>query len=54
MKSSQGFADGTYRELDMEQLDVAAGIDRRQELPVTEVGSVRVAAVIRVGIIKVV
>jgi hypothetical protein len=44
MKSSQGFEDGTYREQDMEQLAMAAGVgSSAEESPVTDIGCVPVA-----------
>jgi hypothetical protein len=45
MKSSQGFAHGTYREQDMEQLAVAAGAaSRAEETLVIDIGCVRLPA----------
>jgi hypothetical protein len=42
MKSSQGFAHGTYREQDMEQLAMAAGTASCAEEPlVTDIGCAR-------------
>ena len=51
LKSNQGFAHGTYREQDMEQLAMAAGTAIRAEEPlVTDIGCVRCLSVIRVRI----
>src|SRR5580658_10196866 len=51
LKSNQGFAHGTYREQDMEQLAISVGIAGREEEPlVTDIGCVRCLSVIRVRI----
>jgi len=45
MKSSQGFADGTYQEQDMEQLDTATGTASHTKEPlVTDIDCVRLPA----------